>query len=513
MANRLDIELTSRKDDGSWTWRVIGAKHPKGVIPPELVSDGQKVGDSLRVEAEFSLDGIEITAVLPPKARKAQSSDEIRKIEILGSRVDSKDSPLVTTTLVGKSGRTDRDNSPNGRNAKNRTRSDQRRPTRPQFPGGSDGGGGGGGAGPSHRDGTSFKKDHRRSEFRPQPDSVDRPSDRGRRATPSEFSKSAGRRPNGPRGSAGAGRGPSPSTGIHRKALLDSLTSEQKAIADKLIAGGLAAVRKAIEDQNSSARQQNQPEVPQEPLIAMAENLLPRLTIASWCDRAEAILADIDAVPLRELRSTVSASEGAQREEPGRTLLQRLRDAADTKVRAVRERWEGQVSQLLEDGQIVRALRASATPPDPGARIPAELATKLALQASVAMNSETPAPRWILLLEAAAASPVRVNIRPSGIPDNSPGELVNAARKHAGRIPSLAKLLGIALPPPPSPIAQRKRLEDSNRGSRTSVPRGTLDSQTKRRPQIQSTGDKADLATIDNPPNESDLIQGDDVGE
>ncbi|MGI9577766.1 MAG: hypothetical protein ACR2OH_06185 [Microthrixaceae bacterium] len=95
MSRRLEIELTSERPDGSWTWRAVGAKQPKGDLSGDLLPDGAKVGSVLRAEAEIEVDGIEITSVLPDKA--ARKEPEL--IEILGS---GKDEPLVTTQLAPK---------------------------------------------------------------------------------------------------------------------------------------------------------------------------------------------------------------------------------------------------------------------------------------------------------------------------------------------------------------------------------------------------------------------------
>lgn len=93
MPRRLEIELTSERPDGTWTWRAAGAKQPKGELDGGVLPGGAKVGDVLRADAEFLIDGIEITAVLPPKgARK-----EPERIEITGS---GREEPLVTTQLV-----------------------------------------------------------------------------------------------------------------------------------------------------------------------------------------------------------------------------------------------------------------------------------------------------------------------------------------------------------------------------------------------------------------------------
>ncbi|MEZ5167252.1 MAG: hypothetical protein R2695_12490 [Acidimicrobiales bacterium] len=94
MARRLDIELTSTRDDGTWTWRAAGAKEPKGELDGSLVPEGVTVGDVVRVEADAFLEGLEITMVLPPKAKKQSSA---QTLELLGS---GRDEPLVTQTLV-----------------------------------------------------------------------------------------------------------------------------------------------------------------------------------------------------------------------------------------------------------------------------------------------------------------------------------------------------------------------------------------------------------------------------
>ena len=31
MSRRIEVELTSSRDDGTWTWRAAGAKQPAGV--------------------------------------------------------------------------------------------------------------------------------------------------------------------------------------------------------------------------------------------------------------------------------------------------------------------------------------------------------------------------------------------------------------------------------------------------------------------------------------------------
>ena len=57
MSRRLEIELTSTRPDGSWTWRAAGAKQPKGDLDGALLPEGTEVGAVLRVEGFACPDG------------------------------------------------------------------------------------------------------------------------------------------------------------------------------------------------------------------------------------------------------------------------------------------------------------------------------------------------------------------------------------------------------------------------------------------------------------------------
>src|ERR1700680_4245383 len=87
MTRRIDIELTSSRDDGTWTWRAPGARQPRGSLEASLLPEGVKVGDILRAEAEFAIDGIVVTSVQAPK--DAPRVDKAARIEIIGSGRDT----------------------------------------------------------------------------------------------------------------------------------------------------------------------------------------------------------------------------------------------------------------------------------------------------------------------------------------------------------------------------------------------------------------------------------------
>src|SRR5512143_4205830 len=99
MPRRIDVELTSTRPDGTWTWRAAGARQPEGDLDGALLYPGAKIGDGVRADADFDIDGITITAVAPPAGER--SKPEL--LEIIGP--PRRDDELVTTTLVGKGGR------------------------------------------------------------------------------------------------------------------------------------------------------------------------------------------------------------------------------------------------------------------------------------------------------------------------------------------------------------------------------------------------------------------------
>src|SRR5690606_299357 len=258
MSRRLDIELTSERPDGTWTWRAAGARQPKGELDGGLLPSGAKVGDVLRADADFLIDGIEILSILPPKAERR----EPERLEILGTR---RDEPLVTTQLTPKG----------------RGRGDRRGRRR------------------ERGEGREGREPGRAREGRPR---TPRPDPVPERPKPKRL------RP---------GR-------ANRAAVLEELPPEQRPIAEQVLRGGVPAVREAIEEQNRKAREENRPEMPAEQVVAMAEQMLPRLRAAEWLDRAQAALADLDRLDLRDLRSVVVAADTGARGQEALALKEQL---------------------------------------------------------------------------------------------------------------------------------------------------------------------------------------------
>jgi hypothetical protein len=464
MSNRLDIELTSIRSDGSYTWRAAGARQPKGVIDAKVLADNAKVGDVLRVEAEVEIDGITILGVLPPKEKATPSG----RIELLGS---SKPIQAVTTVLLSEGGRGgDRRDLLDSPRRGDRNASRDRRPTR-------------GGERPDARrpqpgGGSLEAGGERRPERRPGPEGAPaggsprtaegRPAASGSERRP--WAPSATRRPGTPAGGRSltdarqpAASRPTPPHAAprrtvprfepgtaNRELLLASLASEQRPIAERLAAGGIPAVRRAIAAERERARSEGRPEVTGEAILTLAEQLAPSVKQAIWLDRAEAAVAQLDQISLRDLRTTVVAA--APRDEASRDLDRKLREELDRRVKKLRSNWEEQITHALEEGRVLQALRFSAQPPEPTARFPAALVGRLASSAGAAMSASTPVERWLAILDAAVSSPIRRQIHPEGLPEDPSGEIVRKSRVAAGSLPALAPMLGLPMPPPPKPL-------------------------------------------------------------
>ena len=496
MSRRIEIELTSARPDDTWTWRVAGAKQPKGVLEASLVPGDAKVGDVLRADAEFELEGVSIIAVLKPAPKR----QERERLVLLG---DTRPFEGVTTSLVTKGARSRRDRDDRGPRpswAGERRDGPSARAGGPRGPGARDGGPGGhdrdarpagpssgSTGGPGHRGSVAEAEGHaaggqrsgRRSEGagartdRPlgaptdaggtradaggsRPRSPGEHSDRteGGRWPAHDRSRAEGRSDRGTdtvaSSEARRSRRLNPSS-THRNAVVDSLAPEERPVAEQLLQGGIPAVRRAVKDRNTLAREEGRPEVKADALLVLAEELLPRLKAAEWRDRAEAATKDIGEVALRDLRSIVAGADAGARDDESRILAKTLREAVDARENAAREAWLAELTTNLDEGRVTRALRVAGRPPDPRTRFPPELMARLSDATSAAMAPDTPPDRWATLLAALLESPVRRSVKPVGLPSPPSETLLTAARQASGRVPALATMLGLDMPPPPGP--------------------------------------------------------------
>jgi hypothetical protein len=414
MSRRIDIELTSSRDDGSWTWRAAGAREPRGTLDPALVPGGAQVGDVLRAEIDGYLDRMSVVAILPPRAPRR----EPERLELRGGGADR---PLVTTTLVRE--RSD-DRRSQGRRGDRRERGERSER-------GARGDRGDRREGPGRRERGERERgradgDGRRPARARQDGRHERPQ---RPAPPPVEAKPKAKR-------LRPGK-------AHRTALLEAVPPEQRPIAEQLLQGGIPSVRQAIDKQNQELRAEGKTEVKADQLLRVAEELRPRATAAVWRDRAEAAIAAVDELDLRDLRSVVNAAGDAGRDEEARALAAQLREALANRVEKEHAAWLADLADTLEAGRVVRALRLSSRPPKAGAPIPGDLANQLVEGASAALTAETGQERWATVLEALAFSPIRRRVVPQSLPSKLSPELRTTVARLGTRLPEIAHIFAI----------------------------------------------------------------------
>ena len=390
---RMEIELTSTRDDGQWTWRAAGARQPRGTVADVLVPAGTSVGDVLRVEVEQFMDGIEVTSVLVDRVERS----EPETLEILGS---GHNEPLVTTKLAGRRGRRRDEDGPRGRSGRDRRprRDDGEKPDTDKGSG---------------RRGRPDRRSPARSDAEAKP--------RARRLRPKR---------------------------THRKAAIAALPEDQQPLALILVRDGEPGVRSAIEAQNAAAEAVGEPGIPADLLLKLAERIHPSLRTADWRDRAESALAGVDDIDLRDIRSVVVAAETAARGLEDRELADRLREALTVRVDREHKAWIGEVTSALGEDRVVRALRLSSRPPKAGAPLPSPILNRLATAAEASLTSETGQDRWATVLDAVALSPVHQRVTPAGFPTEPPEQLLDVVRRVSMSVPSIAASFGVEPTPP-----------------------------------------------------------------
>jgi hypothetical protein len=422
MPRRIEIELTSARPDGTWTWRAAGAKAPRGVLEGALLPDGAKIGSVLKADAEVELDGITILAVSTGK----EKAEKAGLLDLIAS-----DKPFeAVTQQLAKRDRNDRgdrgerrDRPPrrDGPEGDRRPRRDNDRPPRRE-----------GGATRTDRPAGEPGAERRTSGTRP--DRGPRPERRSRPnfTAPPELPQ----RPKPKRLKPGR---------AHRTAVLADLPEEQRPVAERALQGGLPAVRQAVNEQNARLKSQGQPEVPAAGLLSMAEGLLPRLRVAEWLDRADAAMADIDELDLRDLRSVVAAGEDPMvaRDESTRAVASELKAALITKQETELALWFEDIDAAIGVGRVIRALKLSSQPPKAGVRFPPDLAMKLAAATTANLTTDALADRWVAVLEAAAFSPVRSHIVPTMKPTQVNDELLATVKRVGPLLPQIAALFDI----------------------------------------------------------------------
>jgi len=413
VSRRLEIELTSTLGDGGWTWRAAGAKAPKGSVADGVIPAGHQVGDVLKVEADFDLDGITVLSVVQSREKKQRGNT-------LDLIPNSASFEPVTQRLTKKR--------------------EKKRPNRHS-------------ESPRKTASSGKSQSPRKPRFTAPPELPKRPTPK--RLRPAK---------------------------AHRQAILETLPAEQRPVAEKALSGGIKAVRDAVKIQNDSLKKEGKSEVPSEGLITMAQDLLPKLRVADWLDRAEAARDQLDTLDLRDLRSVVVAAEDpmVMRDESTRELAAHLKSSLKKRQDEEQALWLADIDANLGVGRAVRALKLSSEPPKAGQPFPSELGARLVQAAHGSLTSEDTPDRWIAVLEAAAFSPIRSQVTIHSLPTTTNEALLGTVKRLAPVLPQVAAAFGVSGEPgasAPRPLrVQRSRVPRKAAAHRSGEPKPNLPS-------------------------------------
>ena len=434
MSKRIDIELTSNRGDGTWTWRAAGAKTPKGTLNGSILDAGAKTGDTLKVEAEFDLDGVEILSMVKTKEKAVRGN----LLQIIGSE---KEFQPVTQKLADKS----KDRKPKRDGDRKPRRDGDKRPPREGAEGEKSG-----------------DRRPRRPSFTAPPELPKRPA--AKRLKPKR---------------------------VHRAAVLDTLPVEQRGVAERALTGGIKAVRDAVKEQNEQLKKEGKPLVPADGLISMAQELLPKLRVAEWLDKAEAAKADIELLDLRDLRQVVVGADDPMvvRDETTRSLATELKAALKTRQEFEQTRWLEDIKAAIAAPRVIRALKISSEPPKAGQPFPAELGAQLAAAASASLSSETTPDRFSALLEAIAFSPVRGQVKLAAAPPTTNEAMLSTVKRVAPLVPQIASVFGVTVTPganSPRPLRPTRPVRPKGKPAPAKGPQATT---APAKPKVPATSE------------------------
>ena len=389
MATRIDIEVTSDRGDGTFTWRAAGAKQPKGVFAGSLLPDGASVGDVLRADAEFTVDGPEIIALLAPKAPKA---DTIERLEVIGTQQPTE----AVTTQLAKKGR----------------------------------GGGRGGGRDGRRGGSGPRGDNRGG----------RDNDRG--GGDRNRGRGGGRGGNNRRNQLRVQR-------TNREAWIATLPETRRPVAEQLMHEGRDGVSGALARQNKAAVAAGGEALDIAPIMKIADDLLPALQVAEWRDQADAAVAEMDTADVRELRKVVVAGDAFASDPSVVETQALLRSKLSARIDRDQGAWSRELREAISEGRIVRALRHSGRPIKAGVPLPLDLVEQLSNATNEALGPDEEPHRWTMVIEALAGSPIRRLIAPEAKPEDADtdDDLLDTVERLAHRVPGIADLFGVEVKP------------------------------------------------------------------
>jgi hypothetical protein len=193
------------------------------------------------------------------------------------------------------------------------------------------------------------------------------------------------------------------------------------------------------------------------------------------------------------------------RDESTRTLVEAMKTALAKRQDEETKNWLDDIQAATNVGRVVRALKLSSQPPKAGVPFPAALAAQLAAATTAALTIDAPADRWIALLEAAAFSPVRLQVNPVSPSSTVSPELTKTVMRLGPLMPQVAALYGVVVDPKaPAPRPLRPQRQDKPQAKRgdgkSDRPAGNADRGPRRDAKLRPSGAESKPAAVESQP-------------
>ncbi len=400
MSRRIEIELTSNKGDGTWTWRAAGAREPRGLISADMIPKGAGISSVFTAEVQSDMDGIAVLAVIETE--------------------DTRTAP-ETIEVLGTGKRSSGVNFKGGGRRRGKGRGDgfgsggfgsdgfgQGQPRQKQQGGRRKGGSGSAGQDRSAR--LRPARAHRKKWLASVPPEHAALAEQiaSGRGIANEKSEASEKGNASERGGAAEKGGPKE---IDR-------ASENGSAPEN----GIASQKGSISDKDVAAR------------------LMSEYRMAEWRDRADLVLSNFEKIDLAEIRMLVADADACARTPETRSQAEEARQKLAERTERQHGEWLADLATNLSEGRVLRALRMSGQPPKAGVPLPLDLVKWLATATADILTPEAQPDRWEITLQALAVSPVRRLVRPSQPPAVVSPDLTEAVKDLSLRFPQIAAL-------------------------------------------------------------------------
>lgn len=417
MSRRIEIELTSNKGDGTWTWRAAGAREPRGLISADMIPKGAGISSVFTAEVQSDMDGIAVLAVIETE--------------------DTRTAP-ETIEVIGTGKRSTGVNFKGGGRRKGKGRGDG-------FGSGGFGRDGFGQGQSRQKQQGGRRKGGSRGAGQDRPARL-RPARVHRKkwlvSVPPEHAALAEQIASG-RGIAIENGGASEKGSDSEKAIdpENRVTSGTDGISVSGIAeGGSVAERDSPSEQSSASENGAASKKGSRSDKDVAAKLLSEYRMAEWRDRADLVLSNFEKIDLAEIRMLVADADAHARTPETRSQAEEARQKLAERTERQHGEWLADLATNLSEGRVLRALRMSGQPPKAGVPLPLDLVKWLTTAAADILTPEAQPDRWEITLQALAVSPVRRLVRPSQPPAVVSPDLTETVKDLSPRFPQIAAL-------------------------------------------------------------------------